>query len=68
MYIYNINNNDFLKYHMLIGSIPDILIKKLQNSLANNTPYQPLIQNVIKSKSVNKLLYNMQLKNKKKSK
>ena len=62
--LYNIPNNEFLKFNSLISAIPKYMKAKLENEQidgGNNDTYK-FIDKVRKSKHVNKLAYNCQLK------
>ncbi len=63
-YLYDINNNDFMKFNTLITSIPT-KYKTEENihDLDINQPDKTLSKAIIKTKYPNKFIYNIQLKN-----
>ncbi len=61
-YLYNLNNNDFLKYYTLIGNILAEWKTLLRTEHINNNAPEHLISKISSIKKPNKILYNKQIK------
>jgi len=63
-YLYDINNNDFMKFNTLITSIPkEYKTEESIHDLDINQPDETLSKAIIKTKYPNKFIYNIQLQN-----
>ena len=59
--LYQIPNVDFLKYRSLISCIPNSWKLKLKEEKINTNAQVNILETILKSKHVNKLLYSIQL-------
>ena len=59
--LYQIPNADFLKYNSILSLIPRCWKLKLKEENINTNKQTSILEKVLKSKHVNKLLYSVQL-------